>query len=206
VSAPRRIPITDRRNDAVLIDTEADSLRHAVEAAVEVGADLSYASLTGADLRNADLRWAKLAGAKLEGAKLAGAYLRWANLYGTDISRADLTAIRDDIGAVLDAAAAEVPALLAALREGRVDGSTYEGACACLVGTIAHAGGVDRNSLGTITPDPSRPAERWFVALRPGDKPDRSQVAAITVEWIEQWMARAATTASAVSTESPLAR
>jgi hypothetical protein len=42
---------------------------------------------------------------------------------------------------VLSAAPAEVPTLLAKVRAGEVDGSVYEGVCACLLGTIANARG-----------------------------------------------------------------
>ena len=87
---------------------------------------------------------------------------------------------------VLSGAAAEAPALLAALREGRIDGSCYEGACSCLVGTIATARGVD---YLTLAPDSNRPAERWFLAIQRGDTPATSQFAAITEAWIQDWIA-----------------
>jgi hypothetical protein len=67
-------------------------------------------------------------------------------------------------------ARAEVPGLIAALVEGRVDGSQYEGECACLVGTLANVRGAEYT---TAFPDfsSSHPAEQWFLMIRKGDKP-----------------------------------
>ena len=40
-----------------------------------------------------------------------------------------------------------------------------------------------------VPPDADRPAERWFLAIRPGDTPTSSQIVAITVGWIDAWVA-----------------
>lgn len=85
------------------------------------------------------------------------------------------------------AASREVPGLLLALREGRVDGSQYEGECACLVGTIANLRHCKTVDLGSIRPDSNRPSERWFMAIQPGDTPEKSPITKITIEWIEEW-------------------
>jgi uncharacterized protein YjbI with pentapeptide repeats len=139
------------------------------------GANLSGANLSGADLRGANLRDANLSDADLSDADLRGANLRDANLSGADLrganlrdanlSGADLKSFKADLWATLTMARHEVPALIAALRAGRVDGSQYEGACACLVGTLENAGatGLPHNS--------SDPAEQWFLMIREGDKP-----------------------------------
>ena len=112
-----------------------------------------------------------------------------ADLRGANLDGADLSRIREDLYAVLGSAPNEVPALLQALRDGRVDGSTYEGDCACLVGTIAKARGCYYNEVSGLPPDSSRPAERWFLAIRKGDRPADNQVAAITERWIAEWVA-----------------
>src|SRR5450830_664832 len=154
------------------------------------GANLRSADLIDADLRGADLRGANLSGADLSGADLSGANLSGANLSGADLSGANLLPIRDDIWAVLSSAPAEVPALIDALKTGRVDGSTYEGDCSCLVGTIARTRGVSISTLESLKPNSSRPAELFFMGIRTGDTPETSQFSKLALEWSEEWLAR----------------
>jgi len=154
------------------------------------GADLGGANLGGADLRGADLRGANLCGADLGGANLGGADLRGADLRGADLRGANLQPIRDDLWAVLSSAPAEVPALLEALRSGRVNGSTYEGECACLVGTIANAHGCAYDALPTLKPNAGRPAERFFLGINTGDTPATNQFSKLAEEWIMAWHTR----------------
>ncbi|CAG4887834.1 pentapeptide repeat-containing protein [Paraburkholderia saeva] len=148
------------------------------------GADLGGADLGGANLRGADLGGADLGGANLGGANLGGADLRGANLRG-----ADLLPIKADFIEVISQAPREVPALIEALKAGRVDGSTYSGECACLVGTIAHARGLEVDSLQFDIPrDSSRPIERFFMAIRKGDTPETNGAAKIALEWAQTWL------------------
>jgi hypothetical protein len=146
------------------------------------GTDLSGASLSDADLRDADLR-----GTNLRDADLRDANLRDADLRGTNLRDADLTPIRDDIWAVLSSAPREVPAVIEALKAGRVDGSTYHGPCACLVGTIAIKREVGVDDLEGLCPNSSRPAERFFMGIRSGDTPETNQFSALALEWVQQW-------------------
>ena len=179
-----KVYIKHRWTEAVLFEFDATdeqrasglAMRAALEKAKHSGADL-----IGANLRDADLRGANLRGANLRDANLTGADLHDANLRA-----ANLTDVRDDLFAVLDSAPAEVPALLCALQEGRVDGSRYQGECSCRVGTIATARGVNFDDIPGLRPDSNRPAERWFLAIRE-DAPVTHPVVAITVGWVEEW-------------------
>jgi hypothetical protein len=220
------IEIKSWRDGRVLYSGEHESLRRAVEEAVSqnvnlVGADLQGADLKGthghraqlvyanlrdanlrdADLREADLRAADLSGADLHAADLhrtniIGADLRGAKLVGTDLRNAE--AAREDVRRLISVAPAEAPGLLSALRDGRVNGSSYAGPCACLCGTIAkiRAGNVLWNHEDVMEvldsapiANSSRPAERWALAIQRGDTPETSPVVALTVQWIEEWLA-----------------
>jgi hypothetical protein len=120
----------------------------------------------------AALKWAIGVGSDLSGAVLRGSVLR-----GSVLRR-----IRADLFDVLVTARAEAPGFLAALREGLVDGSVYEGECACLVGTLANIRGV---SYTRLPHDSSRPIERFFTAIKKGDTPETNSVANLVAEWTE---------------------
>jgi hypothetical protein len=158
------------------------------------GADLRSADLRSADLRSADLGGADLRSANLRGADLRSADLRSANLGGADLRSANLGSanlgeIKDDFFKVLDAAKGEVLGLYDSLQRGRIDGTQYEGECACLVGTVANLRGENFGNLGIdLRPDSSRPAEKWFLAIYQRDLPQSNPVSAITAEWLREWM------------------
>lgn len=146
---------------------DAQTVREAVLKALEEGADLE-----GANLRRAYLQ---------------GANLRSANLQGADLEGADLEGIKEDFYKILSVTKTEVSGLWKALHDGKVDGATYTGECACLVGTIANVKGVNHEDIPNLKPDESRPAEKWFLAIRKGDSPDSNQVSAIVRDWIKEF-------------------
>ena len=84
----------------LLYESDAETMRGAVEEAVRGGADLTRATLYGANLAaanlaavhfaDANLYGADLTGANLVGANLVGAYLTRATLYGANLYRANL--------------------------------------------------------------------------------------------------------------------
>jgi hypothetical protein len=110
-------------------------------------------------------------------------------LRGADLSSADLRPIRDDFWAVLSAAPKEVAGLRAAIVEGRINGSTYEGQCACLVGTIANVRACGHRDLGILKPEPSRPIERFFLLIQEGNTPANHAPSKIVLEWLDEWVA-----------------
>ena len=166
--------------DLVLWSSEAVSRRGALEMAAAVHANLRDANLTGADLTGADLT-------------------------GVDLGGADLNPIRDDLFAVLSAAPTEVKALITALKAGRVDGSTYEGECACLIGTIANARGCARTELGPILrANSARPIERFFLAIKKGDTPDTNEQCRLALAWSETWLSRMQAAFGPAATAEPL--
>lgn len=183
------IEILNRWSGAVIYTHEAEgaTLRDAVLAAIRAGANLRAADLRAADLSAADLRDANLRAADLSDADLRAADLSDANLRDANLSDANLTPIRDDVWAVLSSVPTEVPAVIEALKAGRVDGSTYEGPCACLVGTIACARETSIYGLESLRPDSSRPAERFFMGIREGDTPETSQFSALALGWVQEW-------------------
>ena len=164
--------IKNRWTQEVLFECDAESLAACVVAAVVARANLY--------------------GANLDGANLDGANLYGANLYGANLDGANLTPIRDDLWAVLSSCPREVEGLRLALVEGRVDGSTYRGECACLVGTVAKLRQCEIDALGSLKPNGSRPIEMFFQGIRPGAKPGtgegENKCAALAIEWIDEWL------------------
>jgi len=154
------------------------------------GADLRGANLCGADLYGANLHGADLGGANLRDADLRDADLRGANLHG-----ADLHCFKQDLIAEVLRLPNELEALRLAIVEGRIDGSTYTGDCACLAGTLAKAAGVEFYNcdidLGPVKfhADALSPREQWFAMISPGQKPGDNQAAALALEWVNEAIA-----------------
>lgn len=144
----------------------------------------TYGVKLGLAVKAALASWANLSGANLSEANLS-----WANLSGADLSEANLRAIKHDIWGIIAHAIPEVPALRKALIEGKVNGSTYSGACACLCGTIANTRGVSPYGMEGIQTNASSLAERFFYAIREGDTPETSQPAKLALQWIDEFMA-----------------
>ena len=173
------IKILDKYGD-VLMTIDEDSLIGAnLRGANLSGADLRGADLSGADLRDADLRGADLRDADLRGADLSGADLRGANLRGET-----LRPFKADLWLTLTQFRAEVPGIIAALREGRVNGSTYSGECACLIGTVSNVRGCD---VSLLDKNDSRPAERWFLMIKEGDKPSTDSAGGFASKTALEW-------------------
>jgi hypothetical protein len=80
---------------------------------------------------------------------------------------------------------AEVPFLKEKLLAGEVDGTQYEGECACLVGTLGNAdGGVDAvcQAIPFYTKGTHNPGEQWFLNIHEGDTPKTNEFAAHAVK------------------------
>jgi hypothetical protein len=162
-------------------------------------ADLSKANLSKANLSGANLSWANLSEADLSKADLSKAdlskaNLSKANLSGANLSWADLSVIKADFFYVLLNAKKEVGFLKQAVIDGKIDGSTYSGECRCLSGTveksaIIHNGQDQEKNVKRILDcrASTRPAERFFLAIRPNDTPENNQASKIVLGWIEQF-------------------
>ncbi len=157
------------------------------------GANLRRADLYGADLRGADLRRADLYGADLRGADLRDADLYDADLRGADLRGADLEKLPKDyinqcsrdILFILNCLKPEVPALKKMLIEGKVDGSQYEGDCACLIGSLANAdGGMDKvcAAIPFYEKGTHNMGESFFLNIKKGDTPETNSFSAHAVK------------------------
>jgi hypothetical protein len=212
-----KFEIKHRWSGDILFSVEAKNLKLAIEAAIKAKANLSWADLSGANLIRANLSGANLSGANLIRANLSeadliranlseanlseadliranlsGANLSGANLSGANLIRADqrsLRHIKHDIWGVLLHARTEVPALRQAVLEGRIDGSVYEGECACLCGTIANARKCTVNEIPGVQPDSASLAERFFMAIKKGDTPENNPASKLVLEWIDEFIA-----------------
>ena len=164
------------------------------------GANLRDADLRGANLRDADLRDADLCGADLYGTNLRGADLRGADLYGTDLYGTDLRGVdlhklpidfinqcSRDILFIFHCLKREVPYLKKSIIEGTIDGSTYEGDCACLVGTLAHGKDVNKTcqSIPFYEKGTHNMGETFFLNIKKGDTPENNEFSKHVLALIE---------------------
>ena len=184
-------------NGEVIFSGDFDSIKDCVLAALREGknlsyADLSYADLSYADLRSANLSYADLSSANLRYADLRSADLSYANLSYANLSSANLRYAKSDFLAEVLRLPNELEFLRHALINGKVDGSTYSGECACLAGTMAHAKGIQYYSGEEITngltfhADASSPRERFFTAISKGDTPKTNGACKIALEWVDE--------------------
>ncbi len=160
------------------------------------GADLSGANLRGAYLSDADLRDAYLHDANLRGANLRGANLSDANLRGADLRGANLRGayLRDakwdetkkDLLEKIALMPHEIPYLYKSIHDGKINGSAYDGECACFCGTLANGARKQYNTI-PVKPDSSSPIERFFLGIRQGDSPDNNPLSQLASEWIEEF-------------------
>ena len=157
-------------------------------------ADLSSADLSSANLSYANLSYADLSYANLSYANLSYADLSYADLSYANLRSADLSSIKNDFWDVLLHSIVEIPFLKQNIIEGKIDGSTYDGECACLSGTLVngakfHNGPQKPVIIKSIMAcrDAARPIERFFLGIKKGDTPETNQVSKIVLGWLEEF-------------------
>ena len=82
----------------------------------------------------------------------------------------------------------ELPFLREKLIKGEIDGTQYEGDCACLVGTLANAdGGLDKvcETIPFYDKGTHNPGESWFLNIHKGDTPKNNQFAKHVLKLID---------------------
>ncbi|SKA84712.1 Pentapeptide repeat-containing protein, partial [Prosthecobacter debontii] len=133
--------------------------------------------------------------ADLSAANLSAANLRAADLRDANLRDADLRDAKADFLAEVLKLPNELEFLRVALVEGRVDGSTYSGECACLAGTLAHARGIEKyqgENIPAAVPfqaAASSPRERFFLAISKGDTPETNAASKVALEWTDEAIA-----------------
>jgi len=154
------------------------------------GSNLRDSDLSDSDLSGSDLSGSNLRGSDLSDSNLSDSNLSDSNLSDSNLSDSDLSGIKDDFLKKIELLAPETPGLYKAILDGHIDGSCYEGECACFVGTYANLKGVKPQALADLCGlqmDSSSPVEKWFMGIAKGDTPENNPVAAITAEWIRGW-------------------
>ena len=118
-----------------------------------------------------------------EGADPCGANLRGANL--KKLPQDYINQCSRDILFILEHLKTEVPGLRKALVDGKVDGSQYEGDCACLIGTLANVdGGMKKvcEAIPFYEKGTHNMGEAFFLNIREGDTPKNNSFAAHAIK------------------------
>ena len=138
--------------------------------------------------RDADLRGANLRGANLRDANLYGADLRGANLW--QLPQDYINQCSRDILSIFNYLKKEVSFLKDMLVKGKVDGTQYEGECACLIGTLANGdGGVAKvcETIPFYEKGTHNFGEMFFLNIKKGDTPENNQFSAHVLKLIEMF-------------------
>jgi len=189
--------IKNRFTGAVQFECDLSADADGASFGVRLGLAVRKARIVKANLREALLRGSDLSAVDLRGVDLSGADLSEADLSDSNLSEANLAPIKQDFLAEVLRLPNELEALRAAIVEGRIDGSSYSGKCACLAGTLAKAAGVESYHGGDFISSPgirfhasaTSPRESFFTAISPGDTPDKNGAAAIALEWTDEAIA-----------------
>jgi hypothetical protein len=111
-----------------------------------------------------------------------------------DLTGADLTGAKNDMFLVLLHAISEIPFLKKSIIEGKIDGSTYDGACACLSGTLVNSCNLKKNNTKSAVlqsimsvRNASRPIEKFFTAIKPGDMPENNAASKMALQWVNEF-------------------
>ena len=164
-----KIGIENRFTGEVIFELEKENntIKQTLSAAIKSGSNLS-----GSDLRGCDL---------------SGCDLSWCNLRGSDLRGCDLAPIKNDFFIVLLYSIPEISFLKETIINGKIDGSTYDGDCACLSGTICKKALGVNHELAYSQRDAKRPIERFFLGIKPGDTPENSQFSKLAFDWIVEF-------------------
>jgi hypothetical protein len=168
---------------SVLFEHEAEdnSIKDTLIEAVKRGADLYGANLYGADLRGANLRGANLYGADLYGADLRGIDFK-------NLPEQFINLCSRDMLFIFEHLKEELPFLREKLVKGEVDGSQYEGECACLIGSLGKSkGSIDKvcKAIPYYDKGLHNPGEQWFLNIREGDTPENNVFAKHVLELVD---------------------
>ncbi len=162
-----------------------------------IGVNLSGANLIGANLRDVNLRGANLRGADLSGVNLIGVDLSGVNLSGVnlsgvkDIPQSYINTCSRDMLYIFHTLKTELPQLREKLVKGEINGSQYEGSCACLIGSLANIKNTNpkdfcKSLLPYYNMGLHNPGEQWFYQIHSGDTPKNNFFAKHAVKLIDE--------------------
>lgn len=117
---------------------------------------------------------------------------KWINSEGgarANLREANWEDVLDDFLPKLTALINEVPFLYKSIIDGKVNGSTYTGECACFIGTMANARKCEYTELESVVAiDSSSPTEKFFLGIKKGDTPENNPLSLLAKGWVEQFM------------------
>ena len=122
-----------------------------------------------------------------------------ANLHGADLRGANLEKLPEDyinqcsrdILFIFSCLKSEVPFLREKLIKGEIEGTQYEGDCACLIGSLANAdGGIEKvcEAIPFYKKGTHNPGEAFFLNIHKGDTPENNSFAKHALKLIDMFL------------------